>query len=95
MSERSDGERLDSPITLKLGHEELLIRRRYETISIGNDFLIAIWFLIGSVFFLDNSMVTDGTWLFILGSAQLAIRPALRLAAHIHLQRVPATKWES
>ena len=94
MSEPNEANRLDSPITIKLGHEELLIRR-YETLSITNDFMIAVWFLVGSVFFLDNSMITDGTWLFILGSGQLAIRPVLRLTAHIHLKRVPATKWES
>lgn len=95
MPEQTDGDMLDSPITIRLGHEELLIRRRYETLSIINDFMIAVWFFVGSVFFLDNSLVTDGTWLFILGSGQLAIRPALRLAAHVHLKRVPATRWES
>ena len=29
---------LDNPLTLKLGHEELIIRRRYEVLSIINDF---------------------------------------------------------
>lgn len=86
---------LDAPLTIKMGHEEILIRRRYETLSIVNDFMIAMWFLVGSVMFLYTSLVDDGTWLFILGSAQLAIRPALRLAAHIHLQRVPASGWDS
>ena len=90
-----DSNPLDAPLTIKMGHEELLIRRRYETLSIVNDFMIAMWFLIGSVFFLDSTMVTDGTWLFILGSAQLAIRPAIRLAAHVHLKRIPASKWDS
>lgn len=89
-----DSSALDAPLTIKMGHEELLIRRRYETLSIANDFLIAVWFLVGSVFFLDNSLVTDGTWLFILGSAQLAIRPSLRFAAHVHLKRIPASKWD-
>ena len=28
---------MDNPLTLKLGHEELIIRRRYEMISIIND----------------------------------------------------------
>lgn len=90
-----DSGTLDAPLTIKIGHEELLIRRRYETLSIVNDFMIAIWFLIGSVFFLHADLVTSGTWLFILGSAQLAVRPVLRLAAHIHLQRIPSSGWDS
>lgn len=89
-----NAENPDAPLTIKVGHEELLIRRRYETVSIVNDFLIALWFLIGSFFFLDPTLVTDGTWLFVLGSAQLAIRPTLRLAAHIHIQRIPESSWE-
>lgn len=86
---------LDAPLTIKMGHEEILIRRRYETLSIANDFMIAMWFLAGSVLFLYSDLVLEGTWLFILGSAQLAIRPTLRLAAHIHLQRIPGSNWES
>ncbi|MFC3282130.1 YrhK family protein [Litchfieldella rifensis] len=44
--------RVDNPLTLHVGREELIIRRRYETLSIINDFLIAIWFLVGSILFL-------------------------------------------
>ncbi len=86
---------LDNPVTLKIGHEKLIIRRRYETLSIINDFLIGVWFLIGSFCFLTESLVIDGTWLFIIGSAQLLIRPGIRLAAHIHLHKIPASQWES
>ena len=42
----------DNPLTIRLGNEELIIRRRYEVASIVNDFLIAIWCLIGSILFL-------------------------------------------
>lgn len=31
-------DRIDKPLTLKFGHEELIIRQRYEVISIVNDF---------------------------------------------------------
>ncbi len=34
-------------------------------------------------------------WLFVLGSFQFLIRPTIRLASHIHLQRVPENRWES
>lgn len=81
-------------LTLHLGPEELVIRRRYETLSIANDFLIALWFLLGSVFFLYPSLEKPAVWLFIIGSAQFMIRPTLRLAHQIHLRRTPAGHWE-
>lgn len=85
---------LDNPITLHIGRHELIIRKRYETLSILNDFLIAFWFLLGSVMFLDQSLELEGTWLFILGSFQLLIRPSIRLIAHLHLQKIPSSHWE-
>lgn len=81
-------------VMLTVGHEQLVIQRRYETASILNDFLVAIWFLVGSVMFLYPDLVDTGTWLFIVGSAQLMIRPVIRLAHHIHLRRLPASSWE-
>lgn len=86
---------LDNPLTLHLGHEELIIRRRYEALSIANDFFIAVWFLVGSVLFLFPSQETLAVWCFIVGSFQFLIRPTLRLASHIHLQRIPANRWSS
>lgn len=86
---------LDNPLTLRLGPEELVIRRRYETASIANDFLIAIWFLVGSIFFLYPSLERAAVWLFIIGSFQFLLRPMIRLASHIHLQRTPQSRWES
>ncbi|MBM7335115.1 MAG: YrhK family protein [Alcanivorax sp.] len=86
--------RADDPLTLHMGHEELVIRRRYETLSIINDFLIAIWFLVGSILFLYPSLAEPAAWLFIIGSFQFLIRPTLRLLSHIHLQRVPESDWE-
>lgn len=88
-------ESLDSPLTLKLGHEELVIRRRYEVLSIVNDFLIAIWFLVGSILFLFPEHETVAIWLFIIGSFQFLIRPTIRLISHIHVRRIPGSNWDS
>jgi len=88
-------ESIDSPLTIKLGREELVIRRRYEVLSIINDFMIAIWFLVGSILFLFPSIEKTGVWMFIIGSFQFLIRPTIRLAGHIHLQRIPQSRWES
>jgi hypothetical protein len=90
----SDKNSIDNPVTLTVGNEQLVIRRSYEVISIINDFFIAGWFLSGSVFFLYPSMEKVAIWLFIIGSAQFLIRPTIRLLAHLHIRRVPSSRWE-
>ncbi|GAA1459164.1 YrhK family protein [Williamsia maris] len=78
----------DSPLTVRIGHDELVIRQRWEVVSIVNDILIAIWFIAGSVLFFGESTTTAGTWLFLVGSIELLIRPMIRLARRVHLQRL-------
>ncbi|MCF8096188.1 MAG: YrhK family protein [Desulfobacteraceae bacterium] len=95
MKKTAAKESIDTPLTIKLGKEELVIRRRYEVLSIANDFLIAIWFLVGSILFLFPSFEKAGVWMFIIGSFQFLVRPAIRLAGNIHLQRIPESRWES
>jgi len=74
------------PIVLRIGHDELVIRKRYEVVSILNDLMIAVWFIVGSFLFFSESTTYTGTWLFVAGSIQLAIRPAIRLRRHVHLR---------
>ncbi len=73
-------------LTMRVGDDELVVRRRYESLSIANDVLIALWFVAGSALFLWGSS-RAGTWLFLLGSIEFLARPAIRLARRIHLQR--------
>ncbi|RJS93738.1 YrhK family protein [Salinisphaera sp. Q1T1-3] len=72
---------------IHFGREELVIRQRYEIVSIANDVLIGVWFLIGTVFFFYDSLVYWGTWLFLVGSIEMLIRPTIRLVRRVHLQR--------
>jgi len=81
-------------LTIRMGRDELVIRNRYQTISIANDFLIGIWFLLGSIAFFWPAWETLGVWLFVVGSAQLSVRPSIRLVHRIHLQAVPPGRWE-
>ena len=74
-------------LDLKIGSEHLIIQHRYEALGAFNDLLIAVWFLIGSFFFLSDTLERDGTWLFIVGSAQLLAKPLLKLAGLIHVRR--------
>lgn len=76
------------PLVLHLGRDELVIRRRYEVLSIVNDILVALWFAVGSVLFFFVELVPVGTWLFLIGSVQLLIRPLIRLHRRIILRRV-------
>ncbi|WP_221583833.1 YrhK family protein [Microbacterium sp. G2-8] len=75
-------------IEIRLGNEEIVIRHRYEVLSIINDILVAVWFIVGSFLFFSPETSTAGTWLFVIGSFQLLLRPAIRLVRHIHVQRV-------
>jgi hypothetical protein len=69
------------------GHDELIIRQRYEVISIINDILIGVWFIVGSICFFYPHLTRTGTWFFLAGSIELLIRPTIRLARRVHLQR--------
>ena len=82
-------------LDLGVGQEHIVIQRRYDALGALNDLLIAIWFLLGSFFFLKESLTTDGTWLFILGSAQLLIKPLIKLSSLIHVGRVYRNKQKN
>ena len=81
---------------MKVAGREFTIRDRYETASIVNDALIALEFFVGSFFFFDGVPDPDvGVWLFVVGSAQLAIRPAIRLSRRLTLRRMGSRFHES
>lgn len=82
----SDGGK--GPIDLRIGSEELIIRQRYEVLSIVNDILVAAWFIVGSIMFFSPSSTELGTWMFLIGSIELMIRPVIRLSRRVHLKRV-------
>ncbi|WP_349360253.1 YrhK family protein [Stappia sp.] len=68
-------------------HGELV--RRYELVRTLVEFLAAVFFVIGSVFFFYDSLLYAGTWLFLIGSILFAVRPTIRLALELHLTRLP------
>ncbi|TQL70295.1 YrhK-like protein [Nocardioides albertanoniae] len=79
---------MSEDIRLHIGHEEIVLRRRYELLSITNDIAIAVFFIVGSVLFFHESTTTAGTWLFLIGSVELLVRPMIRLARRVHIQRI-------
>lgn len=68
------------------GSDEIVIQRKFKALGALNDFFIALWFLGGSILFFFDSLMTAGTWLFVAGSLQLLMRPALTLAELIHVK---------
>ena len=77
----------NTELDLNFAHRHVVIQRRYEALGALNDLMIAIWFLVGSVFYLDESLTDDGTWLFIVGCIQLLVKPALKLSSLVHVGR--------
>lgn len=76
------------PLTIELGEREIVLRQRYEIASILNEIGIAVFFTVGSVAFYWHELFTLGVTLFVIGSVQLGIRPAIRLARRVQLRRV-------
>jgi hypothetical protein len=78
----------DRDLMIRLGHDELVIRERYEFLSIANDLLIALWFVAGSVLFFWESTTVAATWMFLLGSLEFLARPVIRVARGVHVRRL-------
>ncbi len=78
----------DDVASLQIGRDEIVLRHRYEVLSISNDILIALWFVAGSICFFHESTQTAGTWMFLVGSFQLLVRPMIRLVRLVHIRRV-------
>jgi hypothetical protein len=76
-----------SAITLQLGNEEIVLRQRFEIISIINEIGIALFFTVGSIAFYWEELFNLGVTLFVLGSIQLGVRPAIRLARRTQLRK--------
>ena len=86
---------INPELDVDLGRRHVVIQRRYEALGAVNDLLIAIWFLCGSIFFLNKSLVESGTWLFIVGCIQLLIKPVLKLSSLVHVNRVYRNQYIS
>jgi YrhK-like protein len=80
--------REDTTAELRIGREEIVLRHRYEALSIANDVLIAVWFVLGSTFFFFEATQTAALWMFLIGSVQFLMRPVIRLSRLIHIRRV-------
>ncbi len=66
-------------------HETRRVYALFELAYTLVDFLAAFCFILGSVFFFYDGLVTAGTWMFLAGSVLFAVKPTLRLIRAIKL----------
>jgi hypothetical protein len=66
-------------------HETRKVYAAFELVYTCVDFGAAFCFIVGSVFFFYDSLMTAGTWLFLIGSVLFAVKPTLRLIREIKL----------
>lgn len=67
---------------------ERRVHEIYEWVHILNDLLSALFFLVGSFFFLSDNLQAAGTWLFIAGSLQMLVGPMIRTANKLHVRNI-------
>lgn len=69
------------------GHT-LFFRKIYHTLYTINDFLLGLWFFIGSIcFYFEGPWRILGVTLFVLASFQFLVRPTIRLVHEFHARR--------
>lgn len=66
-----------------------MINKYYELTITVVEFLAALLFLVGSIFFFYDNLMHAGTWMFVMGSVFFIIRPAVRLIREFHLASLP------
>jgi hypothetical protein len=74
-------------VDFDIGKHEFFFKKNYAILYTINDFLLGIWFLVGSIFFYFEHLKTWGVTLFVLGSIQMLIRPTIRLIHNFHLRK--------
>ncbi|MCA0971284.1 YrhK family protein [Halobacillus litoralis] len=96
MAEQADAKThsKDQYVEIKMGHHGVFFKKSYEILYTINDFLLGIWFLIGSVLFYFEHLKTWGVTLFVVGSFQMLIRPTIRLVHQFHLKRHYQKEYE-
>jgi len=80
--------KVSKDIEFFFGKHELIISKKYNFYYMLNDFLLSIWFLVGSILFFWETTHFLGTCFFVIGSLQLLIRPIIQISRDIHLKRL-------
>lgn len=98
LNEKADAQQhsRDQYVDIKMGKHDLFFKKRYQVLYTLNHFLLGLWFLIGSIcFYFEGPVKTWGVTLFVLGSLQMLIRPAISLVHRLHLKKVYREEYDS
>ncbi|GGH86805.1 hypothetical protein JOD43_003640 [Pullulanibacillus pueri] len=82
----------DRTLSFEWEHHKIIIHHRYQWLHIINDIVIGLWFLVGSFLFFFEAYQKAGTYLFVIGSAQMLIRPLIRIAHKLHVGEIETQK---
>ena len=82
-------------VDIQMGHHDLFFKKGYQVFYTVNEFLLGLFFLIGSIFFYFESLKTWGVSLFVLGSLQMLIRPTIRLIHRFDLKNHYKEEYEN
>ncbi|WJY27199.1 MULTISPECIES: YrhK family protein [Sporosarcina] len=74
-------------VEVKAGKHIIFFNKNYKYIFIINELILGLEFIVGSVFFLFDSLKTAGTILFIIGSVQFFLRPVMKILHAISLRK--------
>ncbi|GGJ02815.1 YrhK family protein [Paenibacillus hunanensis] len=72
-------------LAIEFKRRRIVASNRYEMVSVLNDIITTICFLIGSYFFFHKQTET-GTIMFIIGNANTLFRAIIRLVRKIHIE---------
>lgn len=84
---KHDRSRRKPNIEIRIGHDELELRQRYEIISIVNDLLMGVWIAIAAILMLAGNTKVASVF-FLIGALQMLVRAGIRLARRVHLQKI-------
>lgn len=78
-------------VEVQVGKHIIFFNKNYRYIFIINELLLGIEFVVGSVFFFYESLKTAGIIIFIVGSAQMFLRPVLKIFHAVSLKKIGQT----
>ncbi|MGI8313664.1 YrhK family protein [Halobacillus mangrovi] len=83
----ADSQTKEQYVDISMGKHEIFFKKEYKILYTVNEFLLGLWFLIGSICFYFEELKTWGVTLFVLGSMQMLIRPSIRLVHSFHMRK--------
>jgi hypothetical protein len=79
-------------LDLPMSKYAIFFNKNYQVISLANEILIGLLFIIGSICFFFKDTMMAGTILFLIGSVLLLIKPVLKMLRAISFGKQTSNK---